>query len=389
MDPGAVPLDLPNERIKVLVPAWTLMIISTAFLIWRVVYGFMNGRKFMICDYLLIIATLLNVTATALNQVVVDAGLGRHIYDPSIDILRYSYYLWIAQVVNIVGVAVLKWSICAWLLVLNFSRIYQAIVWLSIALVTAFNFLAPVLTLFGCSPFEANWNYGYQPRKCWAHGTLWLSYTQGICNILTDVIYMAAPLIYLSQVQLSRKTQWGIRIVFLLSIPATICSIFKTIELKTITETRDPTWTGVPLGIWSSAELSIGILIASLPPLRKAFDNLFSKILPSTLAGSKTPNSHYGYGRSTNGNHIRLDTYEQNKSSHKSRHPGESVLDSDSESERAILEDQEGKSAGIMKTTKVTVLEEADGPSQKTSRESMQPHDWASPEIERGIARAR
>ena len=55
---GAVPQDLSNERIKVLVPAWTLMIISTAFLVWRVVYGFMNGRKFMLCDHLLIIATV-------------------------------------------------------------------------------------------------------------------------------------------------------------------------------------------------------------------------------------------------------------------------------------------------------------------------------------------
>ena len=53
---AAVPHDLPNGRIKVLVPAWTLMILSTAFLVWRVVYGFTNGRKFMLCDYLLIIA---------------------------------------------------------------------------------------------------------------------------------------------------------------------------------------------------------------------------------------------------------------------------------------------------------------------------------------------
>lgn len=142
--------------------------------------------------------------------------------------------------------------------------------------------------------------------------------------------------------------------------------------------------------------MSIGILIASLPPLRKAFDSLFQKILPSTLTPSKTPNSQYGYGRSTNGNHIRLDTYENNKrlgtkSAHRSMHPGESALDSDSDSERAILEDEEGKSAGIMKTTKVTVLEETDGPSQKTSHESLQKQNqvWASPDIERGFAHAR
>jgi hypothetical protein len=108
-------------------------------------------------------------------------------------------------------------------------------------MVTAFNFLAPVLTLFGCSPFEANWNPGYPgKKKCWAKGTLELSYTQGVSNVITvrvmcrdtfelyrtnsltntqDVVYMAAPLIYLSRIQLSKRTQWGIRIVFLLSIP--------------------------------------------------------------------------------------------------------------------------------------------------------------------------
>jgi hypothetical protein len=152
---------------------------------------------------------------------VVDAGLGRHIQDPSVlpNIMRYSYYLWISQLLNLIAVAVLKWSICAWLLVLNFSKLYQAIVWLSILMVTALGFLAPVLTLFGCSPLRANWDYSYQPKKCWAKGTLALSYSQGVSNIITDVVYMAAPLIYLSRVQLSKRTQLGIRIVFLLSIP--------------------------------------------------------------------------------------------------------------------------------------------------------------------------
>jgi hypothetical protein len=126
---------------------------------------------------------------------------------------------------NLIAVAFLKWAICSWLLVLNFSKVYRVIVWLSILMVTALNFLAPVLTLFGCSPLEANWNYGYTPKKCWAKGTLELSYTQGISNIITDIVYMAAPLIYLSRIQLSKRTQLGIRIVFLLSIPYVSFSI--------------------------------------------------------------------------------------------------------------------------------------------------------------------
>lgn len=87
-----------------------------------------------------------------MSQVQIEAGLGRHFMDPSIQpsLMRYAYYLWIAQIINIIAVAFIKWSICAYLLALNFLKSYQVIVWLSILMVTACNFLAPVLTLFGC-----------------------------------------------------------------------------------------------------------------------------------------------------------------------------------------------------------------------------------------------
>ncbi|KAI1552333.1 hypothetical protein PtrSN002B_005136, partial [Pyrenophora tritici-repentis] len=351
--PLAGPQEWPNQRLKILIPTWTMCAISTSFMLWRCVYGLMQKRKFMISDYLLIIATALNITAACTNQVVVDNGQGRHIMDPSVlpHLRTYSYYLWQTQILNILAVAFLKGAICAWLLVLNFSRVYQGIVWLSIAMVAAFNFLAPILTLFGCAPLEKNWNFGYKGEShCWARGTLPLSYTQGISNIITDLVYMAAPIIYISRVQLSKRTQMGIRVVFLLSIPATVCSIFKTVELNNITKTRDPTWDGVALGIWSSGEASIGILIASLPPLRKPFDYFFSKLLPSSFTGTgKTPTSSY---RPTGGRaSIHLQNLSNSKA-YRSRIPGESVLDD--ESDRAIL-DEEHKTGGIIKSTDVEV----------------------------------
>ncbi|KAJ6285827.1 hypothetical protein J3E71DRAFT_210178 [Bipolaris maydis] len=408
MDP--VTQQWPNRRLEILIPMWSMTLIATVFLVWRVVYGFSQSRRFMTSDYLLIIAGALSITATSLTQVITDNGLGRHIMDPTVlpNILKYSYFLWITQIVNIIAMAFLKWSICAWLLVLNFSKIYQTIIWLSILMVTALNFLAPVLTLFGCTPLEKNWNFGFKGEShCWAKGTLPQSYAQGISNVVTDVVYMAAPLIYLSRVQLNRRTQWGIRIVFLLSIPATICSIFKTIELKTIVSTRDPTWDGVPLTVWSGAELSLGIIIASLPPLRKAFDHFFSKILPSTLTGSsRTPAYGYG-GNSTIGggaggsNGIPLKNFQGSKAYH-SRIPGESVLDDDSD--RAILTDEEEhKGPGIMKSMNVEVrvsehgppsgLHPASGSNRSSTGDASPPIsktfespqiDWSSPHIESG-----
>jgi hypothetical protein len=52
----------PNHRLKILIPTWTVLIISTLFVIWRVVYGLRSSRRFMLSDYLLIVATVSNIT---------------------------------------------------------------------------------------------------------------------------------------------------------------------------------------------------------------------------------------------------------------------------------------------------------------------------------------
>lgn len=142
------------------------------------------------------------------------------------------------------------------------------------------------------------------------------------------------------------------------------------------------------LTIWSSAELSIGILIASLPPLRKAFDAFFRRILPSTFnSNSKTP--HYGYGSTTGDIHMK--NFEGSKAYH-SRIPGESILDD--ESDRAILEEEEHKGPGIMKSTKVTVQETA-GESSSSSSKAHSPKynkdsmEWSTSHLEQGPVHGR
>ena len=89
-------------------------------------------------------------------------GQGRHIWDPSIskpyDILQYSYYLYIGQIINLIAMAILKLSICTYLLALPFGLTYKIVIYVSIAMVAVFNFTLPMLGLFCAKPFEANWN---------------------------------------------------------------------------------------------------------------------------------------------------------------------------------------------------------------------------------------
>jgi hypothetical protein len=66
----------------------------------------------------------------------------------------------------------------------------------------------------------------------------------------------------------------------------TTCSIVKA-TLPALLKTRDPSWESTDLVIWSGVELSVGILIAALPPLRKQFDSLFRRVMPSTFLNSR------------------------------------------------------------------------------------------------------
>ena len=93
-------------------------------------------------------------------------------------------------------------------------------------------------------------------------------------------------------------------------------------------------------------------MIASLPPLRKALITVFQCILPPTTTNSrKTP----PYGNShSEGGHVIMDNLRGSKA-YRNRIQGESVLGSDNDSDRAILDNEEPGNAGIMKRMTVTV----------------------------------
>lgn len=88
-----------------------------------------------------------------------------------------------------------------------------------------------------------------------------------------------------------------------------------------------------------------------------------------------------------------MKTFEGSKAYH-SRIPGESILDADDESDRAILDEEEHKGPGIMKSTKVTI-QETNGDSGSSSHKDSSPTaykqsiDWQSPHLGQSGPHAR
>ena len=124
----------------------------------------------------------------------------------------------------------------------------------------------------------------------------------------------------------------------------TACSVVKATTLPMLFKTQDPTWDSTDLLVCSGIELSVGILIAALPPLRKQFDALFQRLLPSTFLNSRPIIRSVGGG---------IPLYEVAKASRRRTRIEGDGDDDDGDSERRIL----GALAGKREITKTVVHE--------------------------------
>lgn len=133
----------------------------------------------------------------------------------------------------------------------------------------------------------------------------------------------------------------------------------KTVQLGALSKTKDPTWDAVDLSIWSATELSVGILIAALPPLRKQFDKFFRMILPTTLRGtrSKPPSG--------------IPMYNVSRQMTIGSKPRKGTVGQDDDSERSILPSPDG---GIVKTVVHEVKTEERSEESVVPAASYNPH---------------
>ena len=99
-----------------------------------------------------------------------EVGGGRHVWDPiqtPANLERYLKWLWFGQLFNLYGMALIKLSICAYILMLDFSRAYRIVIWLSVVLHVGINFVFPSIILLGeCQPISKHWDVA-APGTCW------------------------------------------------------------------------------------------------------------------------------------------------------------------------------------------------------------------------------
>jgi hypothetical protein len=151
------------------------------------------------------------------------------------------------------------------------------------------------LQIFQCIPIEANWEAWKGKDVFESEYTCLninvLAYVAASVSIAQDIIILALPLPPLWALKVSSRSKTGIMIMFSLGVFILITSCIRLRFIVLFANSQNPTWDYADSLIWSGLEVSVSVIVTSLPAVRV----LLNRVLPNIL-GTVATNSRKSSG---------------------------------------------------------------------------------------------
>jgi hypothetical protein len=191
---------------------------------------------------------------------------------------------YVSQTFYILCLSFSKIAILVFFLRIFPGQTFRRITHIVIAVTGISTLVVLLVQLCQCIPVTYNWE-GWKgqfgPHRCIDLNAL--AFAAAGFSIFQDVVILILPLPPLLRLQVSWRTKAGIVFMFSLGIFILITSCIRLRFLVTFAKSLNPTWDYVEAVIWSGTEISVSMIVVSLPAIRL----LLSKIIPglfSTIA---------------------------------------------------------------------------------------------------------
>ncbi|KAL2759355.1 hypothetical protein ACRALDRAFT_1074319 [Sodiomyces alcalophilus JCM 7366] len=280
-----------------------MIVVATVFLLIRFGYKLFIGRLELGMDDWIILAASITMIPSAVITVHGSAanGLGRDIWtltpDQITNVLMYFYcmaFLYFAQV------AMVKLSIIAFFMRIFPSRNLQRILWATF-IFTALYGVAFVLTaIFQCRPVRYFWTKWDGLHEGYCASANAISWSNAAINIALDFWLLAVPLWQVRSLQLHWKKKVGVALMFVVGTFVTAVSILRLQSLVTFAKSANATWEFYFVSVWSTIEITVGVMCACLPSVRLLLVRLFPALRGSTQRSRGQYYRQYGNTNNTN-----------------------------------------------------------------------------------------
>ncbi|KAF2280804.1 uncharacterized protein EI97DRAFT_454047 [Westerdykella ornata] len=231
-------------------------------------------------DWAILAAMVFSIATAVCQGFQVINGMGRHMQSITLEQgIAALKALWASIITYNLGLSLTKTSIILQYLRIAVDKNMRKVCWLLLGFVLAAcaeTFLTGFVT---CIPLAKFWDDRISGR-CLPKATLW--YVNAGINIIQDISLVVLPVFMLRKLAMQRREKVILILILGLGGFASLASIFRLHALYSLAVTRDMTWDNPATAYWSTIELNVGIICASLPTLRA----LFAKYVPSLFNSS-------------------------------------------------------------------------------------------------------
>ncbi|KAI1826017.1 hypothetical protein F4861DRAFT_537378 [Xylaria intraflava] len=279
-----------------IIVSWVLASLVIIITIARVIGRALITKQTGWDDFFMVLGSLSAVVCSALVTVGVSHGLGRHeaeIKDPAdrSDAIKYSI---LALVFHLISSTTSKISILiflARLIGISAKRWQVLSVWGLGAALTGLNLASAVVTVCLCDPPRKQWQPSAQGACLPSYVLTNVGFVQGIYSALMDIIAAVSPVLFITQLNITRKTKLGLSLLMGGGILAAGAAIVKAYFIIDGGRHDDITFYWAPISLWYTAEMNVVIITGTIPTLWPLSEELYR--LPKR-AGTY-PGSGLGY----------------------------------------------------------------------------------------------
>lgn len=158
----------------------------------------------------------------------------------------------------------------------------------TIYLLITYQFIVTVVVPAQCTPISKLWDFTgqekghcinansfylgtYHSQRYALRNRLTMSKVTSVFHILMDIWILVLPIKPVLSISRSKRENNVLLAVFVLGVFSTIASIVRLQFLVEFTRSSNPFYDALPINTWSTVEVSVGIVCASLPTLRPLF----------------------------------------------------------------------------------------------------------------------
>ncbi|KAI8655267.1 CFEM domain-containing protein [Fusarium keratoplasticum] len=257
-----------------------------------------TNSDFGLDDLFIVITLIFGIPSTAMNiHGTAGHGEGRDIWTLEFDqITSFGFFFWLLEVFYFAQVSLLKMS-----LLFFYLRIFpgpaQKLLWGTVIFNAIYGVAFIFLAVFQCSPINFFWLKWDGEHKGTCANVNAIGWANAAISISLDIWMLAIPMWYLRNLKLHWKKKIGVAAMFIVGTFVTIVSIIRLQYLVDLDSSHNPTYDQTDVSIWSTVEINVGIICASMPALRILLVRLFPVLGGSSYDSSKYNNYGEQYGR--------------------------------------------------------------------------------------------